>query len=69
MNKRFTKENLYHNLGYDWDVELNELNGKDLYDTPNSHSRMVRNMVVDECLRIRDRIKRLPFWIRLFNLF
>ena len=66
---KYTEENLYHNLGYDWDAELNELHGKDLWDTPNENSRKVRKMVVKECLRMSEKIKKLPFWRRLFNLF
>ena len=60
---------LYHNLGYDWDAELNKLHGEDLWDTPNENSRKVRKMVVDECVRIRDRIRELPWWRRLLNKF
>ena len=69
MKKKKITDNLYHNLGYDWDAELNELHGEELWDTPNSHSRRVREMIVDECERIVDRIRKLPFYKRLFNLF
>ena len=69
MEKEITKENLYYNLGYDWDAELNNLHGKDLWDTPNENSRKVRKMVVEECLRTRDMIKKLSWWRRLFNKF
>ena len=41
-------ENLYYNLGYDWDAELNELHGQNLWDTPNEHSRKVKRMIIDE---------------------
>ena len=69
MKKEKITDNLYHSLGYDWDAELNELSGKDLWDTPNEHSRKVRKMVIYECERIVDRIQKLPFYKRLFNLF
>jgi len=65
----FNKDTLYHSLGHDWDSELNKLHGKDLWDTPNENSREVRRMVVIECLRMSEKIKALPFWRRLFNLF
>ena len=64
-----TKEALYHNLGYDWDAELNELHGEDLWAPPNSSSRHVREMIITECLRVRDGIKKLPVWRRLLNKF
>ena len=67
MNK--ITDNLYHNLGYDWDAELNDLHGEDLWDTPNIHSRKVTKMVVEECEIIADKIRKLPFYKRLFNLF
>ena len=69
MIEKFDEQNMYHNLGYDWDSELNDLHGKELWDTPNENSRKVRRMVVDECLRMRDKIKALPWWRRLFNKF
>ena len=62
-------ENLYYNLGYDWDAELNELHGQNLWDTPNEHSRKVKRMIIDECEIIKEKIKKLPFYRRLFNLF
>ena len=65
----YTEENLYHNLAYDWDAELNELHGKNLWDTPNENSRKIREMVVRECLLMSEKIKKLPFWRRLFNRF
>lgn len=65
----FTKDNLYGNLGYDWDAELNCLHGEELWNTPNENSRKVRRMVVNECLLMRDKIKKLSFWKRLFNQF
>lgn len=68
MKEKIT-ENWYHKLGYDWDAELNDLHGKDLWDTPNEYSRNVRKMVVAECERVAQRIRELPFYRRLFNLF
>jgi len=65
MNK--ITDNLRHNLYHDWDGELNELHGEDLWDTPNFHSRDIRNKVVFECERVVDKIKCLPWWRRLFN--
>ena len=65
----FSEENLYHNLSYDWDAELNDLHGKDLWDTPNHNSRKIRKMVVQECLRMSEKIKALSFWRKVFNLF
>ena len=62
-------DDLYHNLGYDWDAELNQLQGEDLWNTPNNHTRNIRNMVVKECKRMVNRVKELPWWRRLFNLF
>ena len=35
-------DNLYCNLVYDWDGELNVLHGEDLWDTPNENSRKVK---------------------------
>lgn len=67
--EKITRENLYHNLRFDWDAVLNELHGEDLWDTPNTNSREVRKKVVSECIGISEAIKKLPFWIRLFNLF
>ena len=67
--KKIITDNLYYNLGYDWDAEINEMHGKDLWDTPNENSRKVREMAVDECERIADRIRELPFYKRLFKLF
>ena len=69
MKKEKITENLYNNLGYDWDAELNELHGEELWDTPNSNSRKVRKMVVDECERVVDKIRELPWYSRLFKLF
>ena len=43
-------DNLYHNLVYDWDAHVNLLHCKELFDTPNTYSREVRNMVVYECV-------------------
>jgi hypothetical protein len=57
------------NLVYDWEAELNELHGEDLWDTPNNNSRKVKNMVVDECLAVVGEIKNLPWWRRLFKRF
>jgi len=62
-------DNLYHNLAYDWDAHINTLHGKDLWDTPNMYSRGVRKMVVDECERVAEKIRRLPWHKRLFNIF
>lgn len=62
-------DNLYHGLGYDWEAELNKLHGQDLWVTPNENSRKNRRMVVTECERVVDKIKKLPFYKRLFNLF
>ena len=62
-------DNLYHNLRNDWDAELNGLHGEDLWNTPNHNSRKVRQMVIDECEIIIDKIKKLPFYKRLLNLF
>lgn len=67
--KLFVTDDLYHQLGYDWDGVVNLLHGEDLFDTPNHHSRLIRNMVVVECLRIVERVRKLPWWRRLFNCF
>lgn len=67
-SKEDQANNLYHNLFYDWDAELNELHGEDLWKTPNSHSRKIRRKVVEECIRYREKIKELSWWRRLFNL-
>jgi hypothetical protein len=62
-------DNLYHNLGYDWDAELNNLHGADLWDTPNENTRKVRNMVIKECEILIAKVKKLPWYRRLFNRF
>lgn len=62
-------DNLYHNLAYDWDAELNQLHGEDLWNTPNGNTRNVRNMVVKECEIMVNKVKKLSWWRRLFNKF
>ena len=68
-NKKLTRDKLYSNLSYDWDAELRELHGEELWSLPNENSRKIRRMVVEECMRTADAIKELPFWRRLFNQF
>lgn len=65
----FTKENIYDQLTNDWDAELNCLHGEELWDTPNNNSRHIRRMVVEECLNMKNKIKRLPLWRRMFNFY
>jgi len=69
LKRKKITDNLYHGLGFDWDAELNELHGKDLWDTPNEYSRHVRKMVIIECERIVDTVRKLPWHKRLFNRF
>jgi hypothetical protein len=57
------------NLEHDWDGEISNLHGEELWDLPNKKSRRIKRMVVEERIAEILRIKKLPFWKRLFNIF